>query len=197
MQKPSPGQQQLLELLQAWVAREGHPPTIREMMHALQLRSPAPIQQRLAGLKKKGYIDWEPGQARTLRIINRGIPVYGAIAAGGLMEAFTDAVERLDLGALFSDPQIYGLRVNGDSMVGAQIADGDLAVLRKVSEPDRIKAGTIVAACIPGFGTTLKYLKRQRDLLVFEAANPAYAPIEVPASQAEIQGELVGVWRDF
>lgn len=197
MQKLSPGQQQLLELLQEWVARDGHPPSIREMMAALNLRSPAPIQQRLAGLKKKGYIDWEPGQARTLRLLNRGLPVYGAIAAGGLIEAFTDEVERVDLSGLFSDPQVYGLRVNGDSMIGARIADGDLAVMRRVGEPDRVRSGTIVAACIPGLGTTLKYLHRKTGSLIFEAANPAYAPIEVAPEQVEIQGQLVGVWRDF
>jgi repressor LexA len=71
----------------------------RQMMRAMNLRSPAPIQSRLEHLKNKGYIEWSEGKARTIRVRDdvRGVPILGTIAAGFVNEAFTDAVERLDL----------------------------------------------------------------------------------------------------
>ena len=76
-----------------------HSPSIRQMMEAMGLRSPAPIQSRLKHLQEKGYISWEEGKARTLKILNEifeGIPVLGSIAAGGLIETFDDVSENLN-----------------------------------------------------------------------------------------------------
>ena len=65
-----------------------HSPSIRQMMQAMGLKSPAPIQSRLKHLQEKGYIKWQEGKARTLQIVEEvfdGIPVLGSIAAGGLI----------------------------------------------------------------------------------------------------------------
>ena len=67
-----------------------HSPSIRQMMEAMGLKSPAPIQSRLKHLQEKGYISWQEGKARTLQIVDEifeGIPIMGSIAAGGLIEA--------------------------------------------------------------------------------------------------------------
>jgi repressor LexA len=52
-----------------------------------------------------------------------------------------------------------------------------------------------VSALVPGSGTTLKHFHRQGDQVRLEPANPAYAPILVPAEEVSIQGKLVAVWR--
>ncbi|PJF37622.1 MAG: repressor LexA, partial [Phototrophicales bacterium] len=97
-----------------------HAPSIRQMMRAMKLKSPAPIQSRLERLRNKGYIDWTEGKARTLRILKEkdpGIPILGAIAAGGLVETFNDVEETLNLINMFDSSKYYALRVIGDSMI--------------------------------------------------------------------------------
>ena len=89
----------------------------------------------------------------------------------------------------------YVLRVDGDSMVDAYIADGDVVLMEPVKEPLSIRNGTVVSAFVPGSGTTLKYFFRKGSLVRLEAANDAYDPIEIDAQLVEIQGKLLGVWR--
>ena len=47
-----------------------HSPSIRQMMQAMGLKSPAPIQSRLKHLQEKGYISWQEGKARTMQIVD-------------------------------------------------------------------------------------------------------------------------------
>jgi repressor LexA len=123
------------------------------------------------------------------------VPVLGAVAAGGLVETFDDVQEHLDLQAVIGGRELFALSVNGDSMVDAHIADGDVVLMEPVRDPSSLKPGTIVSALVPGSGTTLKHFHRQGDTVTLEAANPAYAPIVVPADQVTVQGRLVAVWR--
>ncbi|MFM8524105.1 MAG: transcriptional repressor LexA, partial [Cyanobacteriota bacterium] len=192
-------QQQLYDWLQSYIVEHRHSPSIRQMMEAMGLRSPAPIQSRLRHLQQKGWITWQEGQARTLQLLGdeeqAGIPVLGAVAAGGLVETFDDVSERLDLEPVLSTRGLFALTVNGDSMVNAHIADGDVVLMEPVNDPRDLKAGAIVSALVPGSGTTLKHFVRQGSRVRLEAANPAYAPIVLDADQVVIQGRLVAVWR--
>lgn len=197
MEPLTEAQQQLFDWLVSYIHWHQHPPTVRQMMQAMNLKSPAPVQSRLEHLRAKGYIYWTKGQARTLRILEppaQSIPILGSIAAGGLVEPFTDNIEHLDLTG-FSQPQCFALRVTGDSMIEDLIAPNDIVILRPVAEPDRLKNGTIVAARIEGEGTTLKRFYRQGSQVTLQPANVKYAPIQVAATQVQVQGSLVGVWR--
>jgi repressor LexA len=102
MESLTPAQKELYDWLVDYIREHQHSPSIRQMMRAMKLKSPAPIQSRLEHLKNKGYIEWTEGQARTIRIREdvRGVPILGTIAAGFVNEAFTDDVERLDLNGL-------------------------------------------------------------------------------------------------
>jgi repressor LexA len=192
-------QQELYDWLSDFIGEHRHSPSIRQMMEAMGLRSPAPIQSRLRHLQQKGWITWQEGQARTLQLLgdalSGGIPVLGAVAAGGLVETFDDVEERLDLEPVLGTRGLFALTVNGDSMVDAHIADGDVVLMEPVAEPSRLKEGTIVSALVPGSGTTLKHFHRDGRQVRLEAANPAYEPILVDADQVAIQGKLVAVWR--
>ncbi len=195
----TPAQQELYDWLSSYIGSHRHSPSIRQMMEAMKLRSPAPIQSRLRHLQQKGWITWQEGQARTLQLLGGagqgGIPVLGAVAAGGLIEPFSDTEERLDLAPLLETRGLFALTVNGDSMVEAHIADGDVVLLEPVKDASRLREGTIVSALVPGSGTTLKHFHRQGAQVRLEAANPAYGPILVPAEEVTIQGKLVAVWR--
>lgn len=195
-------QQQLYDWLVDYIRENQHSPSIRQMMRAMGLKSPAPIQSRLEHLRSKGYIEWTEGKARTIRIlnsINQGVPIRGEIAAGGLIEPVTDEadVERLELTGIQFKPNDYALRVSGDSMIDAMIGEGDIVIVRPVQEPDRLKNGTIVAARVDGQGNTLKYFYRDGEQVTLKAANSAYDPIKVAADTVHVQGVLVGVWRQY
>lgn len=197
MEALTDAQQELYNWLIDYIREHQHSPSIRQMMRAMGLKSPAPIQSRLEHLRKKGYIDWTEGQARTIRILQptQGIPIRGVIAAGYVSTAFTDNVERLDLGGLPIKVGDYALRVQGDSMIEAMINEGDIVIMRPVKDPQSIREGTIVAALVED-STTLKYFHRIGDLIQLKPANPNYPVQEFHGEQVEVQGKLVAVWRD-
>ena len=195
----SNAQRELYEWIKNYMRDFQHSPSIRQMMQAMGLRSPAPIQSRLKHLQQKGFISWQEGKARTLQIIDEalggGIPIMGSIAAGGLIETFSDVNENLDISDVFSKKDIFALTVNGDSMIDACIADGDMVLMEPIKNSYALRNGMIVSALVPGLGTTLKYFVKKGDKLFLEAANPAYEPIEVNKEDVVFQGKLLAVWR--
>ena len=175
-----------------------HSPSIRQMMKAMGLKSPAPIQSRLKHLQEKGYISWQEGKARTLQIvdeISEGVPILGSVAAGGLIETYSDINESLNISDILNKKDIFALFVNGDSMIEAYIADGDMVLMEPINDPLSLKNGTIVSAMVNGLGTTLKYFFKRGEKIFLEAANQAYEPIVLSLDQVSIQGKLVAVWR--
>ena len=175
-----------------------HSPSIRQMMQAMGLKSPAPIQSRLKHLQEKGYISWQEGKARTLQLIDEvleGIPVMGSVAAGGLIETFSDVNENLDISDVLKKKDVFALSVNGDSMIDACIADGDMVLMEPIIDSYHLRNGTIVSAMVPGLGTTLKYFFKRGGKVFLEAANPAYEPIELNLDNVVFQGKLLAVWR--
>jgi repressor LexA len=200
MEPLTDAQQQLYDWLADYIRQHQHAPSIRQMMRAMNLKSPAPVQSRLEHLRSKGYINWAEGFARTIQITrpgSGGMRVLGSISAGGLVEPFTEAIELLDLSHLLGQPDYFALRVTGDSMIEDLIADGDVVIMQPIPEADNLKNGTIVAARVEGHGTTLKRYHRQGERVTLKPANPKYKPIQVTATQVQVQGVLVGVWRGY
>ena len=194
-------QKELFEWIKNYIKDFQHSPSIRQMMKAMELKSPAPIQSRLKHLQEKGYISWQEGRARTLQLANQivgnNIPVLGSVAAGGLVESYSDINENLDMSEITQKKGVFALTVNGDSMIDAFIADGDMVLMEPVNEPNSLKNGTIVSAMVPGSGTTLKYLFRKNNQIILEPANPNYDPIVLDLNEVSIQGKLLAVWRKF
>ena len=191
-------QNQLYEWIKNYMREFRHSPSIRQMMEAMGLRSPAPIQSRLKHLQEKGYISWQEGKARTLQIIDEisdGVPIMGSVAAGGLIETFSDVQENIDVSEVFQRKDVFALRVNGDSMIDACIAHGDMVLMEPIRSKSSLKNGTIVSAMVPGSGTTLKYFFYRKGKIFLEAANTSYAPIELDPEEVSIQGRLLAVWR--
>ncbi len=175
-----------------------HSPSIRQMMQAMGLKSPAPIQSRLKHLQEKGFISWQEGKARTLQLVDEvldAVPIMGSVAAGGLIETFSDIDQNLDVSEVFKKKDVFALTVNGDSMIDACIADGDMVLMEPIKDSYSLRNGTIVSAMVPGLGTTLKYFFRKSNKIHLEAANPAYETIELNLDEVVIQGRLLAVWR--
>ncbi len=191
-------QSELYNWIRNYMKEFKHSPSIRQMMEAMGLKSPAPIQSRLKHLQEKGYISWQEGKARTLQLIDEimeGIPIMGSIAAGGLIETFNDVQESLDISDVFKKKNIFALTVNGDSMIDACIAHGDMVLMEPINDSSSLRNGTIVSAMVPGLGTTLKYFVKKEGKIHLEAANTAYEPIILNVDEVVFQGKLLAVWR--
>ena len=191
-------QNELYSWIRDYMREFRHSPSIRQMMQAMGLKSPAPIQSRLKHLQEKGFISWQEGKARTLQIVDEileGVPIMGSVAAGGLIETFNDTNENLDITDVFKRKNVFALQVNGDSMIDACIADGDMVLMEPINDSFSLRNGDIVSALVPGLGTTLKYFFKRGGKLFLEAANSNYDPIELNLNEVVFQGKLLAVWR--
>ena len=119
----------------------------------------------------------------------------GSVAAGGLIETFSDVRENLDISDVLKKKNVFALTVNGDSMIDACIANGDMVLMEPITDSYAIRNGTIVSAMVPGLGTTLKYFVKKGGKVFLEAANQAYEPIELNLDEVVFQGKLLAVWR--
>ncbi len=193
-------QNELYEWIKEYMRNFQHSPSIRQMMEAMGLKSPAPIQSRLRHLQEKGLISWQEGKARTLQIVDEimeGVPIMGSVAAGGLIETYNDVQENLDISDVFKKKNVFALTVNGDSMIDACISDGDMVLMEPIIDKYSLRNGSIVSAMVPGLGTTLKYFFKRDGKIVLEAANPSYEPIILDVDEVIFQGKLLAVWRKF
>ena len=191
-------QNELYSWIKNYMREFQHSPSIRQMMQAMGLKSPAPIQSRLKHLQEKGYISWQEGKARTMQIVDEvlgGIPIMGSVAAGGLIETYSDLNESLDMSDILQKKDIFALTVNGDSMIDAYIAHGDMVLMEPIKDSYSLRNGMIVSAMVPGLGTTLKYFIKKGQKVFLEAANEAYEPIELDLDEVVFQGKLLAVWR--
>ena len=87
-----------------------HSPSIRQMMNAMGLKSPAPIQSRLKHLQEKGYISRQEGKATTLKLVNEiveGILIICSITAGSLIDTFSDLQETLEISVVLKKIGIF------------------------------------------------------------------------------------------
>jgi repressor LexA len=196
-------QQELYDWLVIYIRDQQHAPSIREMMIAMRLKSPAPIQSRLRHLREKGYIQWTDGQARTIRVLKsnrvRGIPVLGAIAAGGLIDPYFDEQkERLDVPSFYQGSDHFAVRVTDQSMIEDLISEGDIVIMRPVKDFDDVKDGTVVAARVLGEGMNIKYYQIQIEgSKVILKPNSTQYRLTFNPEQVNLQGAVVGVWRCF
>ena len=191
-------QNELYGWIKEYMKNFQHSPSIRQMMQAMGLKSPAPIQSRLKHLQEKGYISWQEGKARTMQIVDEiieGVPIMGSVAAGGLIETYSDVQENLDFSDVLKRKNVFALTVNGDSMIDACIADGDMVLMEPITDSYSLRNGPIVSALVPGLWTTLKYFVTRGGKIFLEAANEAYEPIIIDINQISIQGRLLAVWR--
>lgn len=204
--------QRIMDYIAATIRARGYPPSVREIATAVSLASPSAVHHHLEALERDGYIQRDATQSRGIRLTPRAaieggltgeltpqqdggsvhhLVVMGEIAAGGPIEAYQDASERLSVPDLLAPGgDAYVLRVRGDSMVDAHIADGDYVVIRP---QENARDGDIVVAQVEENAVTLKRYYREKDRIRLQPANEAYAPQFYP--QVRIQGKLIGVIR--
>ena len=190
-------QAEVLQFIIRYQDQYGFPPTLKEIMEEFGFKSPRTASGYLEALEKKGAIRVHRGKVRAIEILQapaRGIPLVGRIPTGFPEEPFEEVEERLPVDPDFFGPGVkFAVRVRGDSMEGAGIRDGDLAVIRQQPEAED---GQIVAALVDG-EVTLKRLKKGRGGRVeLRPENPAYEPLVFePPEEPRILGVMVGLIR--
>lgn len=199
-------QRQILDLILETVNRRGYPPSVREIGEAVGLSSPSTVHSHLSALVEGGYLRRDPSKPRAIEVVDTGevadlrrapvrdVPLVGRIAAGSPILAEEDIEEIFPLPTeLVGNEPVFMLRVQGDSMLGAGIFDGDLVVVRR--QPDA-RNGELVAALIDGEEATVKRFRREDDRVLLISENPAYEPI-VLRGGVEIIGRVVAVLRSL
>ena len=195
-------QHQVLELIAGHIERHGFPPSHRELMLALGVKSQLGILKHIRALEKKGHIVCRQGSSRGITLANRPprpamLPILGRVRAGSPEEAVEDV-----LGYCATDPawtrgaDCFYLRVAGDSMIEAGIRDGDLALIRSQSTAEN---GEIVVALVDG-EATLKQFYREAGHIRLQPANAALQPIIVEGERSgaiSIIGRLLKIVRDY
>jgi repressor LexA len=192
-----PSERRLYDCLRQWINLYGYAPTIREMKAALQASSTSAVQDLLDRLQQKGFIARGKGRARAICMLYGELPLKGIVQAGYLTdhpEGYFEQV-RLD-GKRYYDGD-YALKVSGDSMVDAQIFDGDIVVVCPTDDIWAIRPGQIAVIWLDGEGTTLKhvYYSEGETQITLKPANPAYPTRTLDRAQVAVQGILVGQHR--
>jgi len=201
-------QRDILAFIQAETARRGIPPTVREIAAHFGIASPNGAACHLKALEEKGYIKKEPGLSRGMSLLPKrpeeesgrqaGYPLVGEVAAGGPKLAVQEEGEALTLeDASGARPGDFLLKVKGDSMAGAGINPGDIAVVR----PDGIVNNGDIAVVMVGEeeATIKRYYIEKSGVIRLVPENPAYETLVVDPSHTavSIAGKVVGVIRRY
>lgn len=193
-------QRELLDFLRGYQRQHGVMPSTRDIQAHFGFSSQTAAMSHLRALEKKGVIQRHPHKARAVvfpedleRAEIVDIPLYGSIAAG-----YAEAQDQQSDGSIAVDAETLGLsrsaktfalKVRGESMIGANICDGDLVIL-EVKEP---RPRDVVAALIDG-ETTLKRYLVQDSRPYLKAENPHF-PDLIPANELAIQGVMKALIR--
>ena len=202
----------ILDFIAATLRARGYPPSVREIARAVGLASTSAVHHHLQILEREGFLERGAAQSRAIRLTPTAalrlglsselvpqsasseahiLPIIGEVAAGGPIEAYQDASETIAVPDLLAPSgDAYVLKVRGDSMIEAHIADGDFVLIRPQSTA---RNGDIVVAQVEENAVTLKTFFKEKDRVRLQPANPNYSPQYY--DDVRIQGKLIGVIR--
>ncbi|MBI5208865.1 MAG: repressor LexA [Elusimicrobia bacterium] len=185
-------QRRVLEFIVESIQQRGFPPTIREIGSGLRIPAPSSVTFHLKALERLGLLRRVGSQSRGLVPVGHPfrLPILGRVGAGPGPLAQEEVEGHLALDKSVGRGAHFSLRVRGDSMVGAGILNGDLALVRRQEEADD---GNIVVAIVEDEGV-VKRLRRKAGAWRLESANPRYPAITAPF---RIVGKVVGIIRHY
>jgi repressor LexA len=165
------------------ISRRGLPPTIREIGEKFGISSTNGVRYFLDKLEGEGLIKRQSRTARGIKIVGRGtsdqgrvVPVLGRVPAGEPIFSEEYIEDEILVDERFGGGEgIFALRVNGDSMIGAGINDGDLAIVKQNPAPH---SGELVVALIED-EVTLKRLIRTGGRVILRPENEKYSEIDL------------------
>ncbi len=192
-------QKQILDFIKSFTDKKGYAPSLEEIKKHLRLSSVSTVHHHISQLEKEGYIKKERNEPRTIELNKKKkeelikVPLVGTIAAGKPIEAIEDPeMIKVPKSQLSKSGEHYALRVQGDSMIGEGIFDGDIIIVRK--QPDAENGETIVAL-INDNEVTLKKIYKEKNGFRLQPANPKFKPIFT--KELMVQGKIITVIRKF
>src|SRR5919108_165636 len=190
-------QQAILDFINQYVEENSFPPSVREIGRHFGIY-PATVQDHISALERKGYLQKKRFQSRTLSVPassrRAGIPIVGRVAAGVPLLAQQNIEDTVQLPKDWAPAGAFLLKVQGNSMEGAHILDGDYVL---VHPQQSALNGEIVVALIGEEATVKRFYRTDRGITL-KAENPKFDPIEIERSEAasfSIIGRVVGVLR--
>ena len=205
--------QQILDFIQDFIAENGIPPTVRDVQRACDISSTSVVDYNLKILDRDGYLNRRPDVARGIELLDEeGQPVsnaprvqiVGGIAAGLPIPVFSteEAASSEEFDTIEVSPdlprrhgKLYGLTVQGTSMIDALIDDGDVVIIKPAREASN---GEMVVAWLKDQEeATLKKFYLEGEQVRLQPANSQMEPIYSPASNVEVHGKVVTVIRKF
>jgi len=211
----------ILKFLEKFQAENGFPPSIREIGENTNISSTSVVNYYLNQLEEMNFIKRESNVSRGIRLLRTlegnlvrssqmitdmfTVPVVGRIVAGEPVPVpssdfnYYDQETGIDIArsllpAREKTEDLFALEVQGDSMIDAMVNDGDIVVMRPVTQ---VENGEMVAVWLSDRDeTTLKYFYHENGKVRLQPANPLMKPIIIDnPSQVQIQGKVVLVIR--
>jgi len=211
----------ILKFLEKFQAENGYPPSIREIGENTNISSTSVVNYYLNQLEEMDYIERESNVSRGIRMIRNlegnlqqaaqtisemfTVPVVGRIVAGEPVPVpssdfnYFDQETGIDIARSLLPPRekttdLFALEVEGDSMIDAMVNDGDIVVMRPITQAEN---GEMVAVWLADRDeTTLKYFYLENGRVRLQPANPSMKPIIIDnPAQVQVQGKVVLVIR--
>jgi repressor LexA len=197
MNNVTPAQERVLNAIRSRMEIGEPPPTYRELQEELGFNSTASVRDHLRALKRKGFVQFGEGRARSIRLVEdiaraATVPILGRVVAGTPTPSQEYMEGYIEVPTTWVHGDTFALRVYGDSMVGVGILEGDIAIIRRDLEP---RNGHIVCATLEG-ESTLKMLHVESDGAWLVPANPQYSRLRLNADTS-IQGVLQVTFRSY
>ncbi|MDR2516969.1 MAG: transcriptional repressor LexA [Spirochaetaceae bacterium] len=193
-------QREVLGFITKYIRVHYFPPTIREIgLHfSISIKG---AHDHVNSLKRKGYIRAD-SRSRTMELVHRDtrdrgtvveVPILGPVAAGSpiMAEENWDGVAPVHESLLKKNAEYFALRVRGDSMEGAGIMDGDLAIIER---RDTAENGEIVVAMV-NEAMTLKRFFREKNRVRLQPESEKYKPIYT--QDMRMLGRLAQIVRSY
>lgn len=203
MEKLTKRQEDILRTVKKFMAKNGYPPTVREIGASLKLSSPATTHFHLTKLEEKGYIKKNDSKNRAMELLVENeyieksddtldIPLIGKVSAGSPIEAIAMPDEYFTIPAalLSKKAEVFGLKVSGDSMINAGIFDGDIAIIERKNDANN---GDMVVAMTSENEVTLKSFYKEKDHVRLQPENDNMEAIKL--DNVSILGKIVGLYR--
>jgi len=195
-------QKEIYDFIRDAIARDGYAPSLEEIGREFGLSSVATVHKHVQNLVEKGLLRKAWNRSRSIEVVEEEqqatgslqIPLLGTVAAGAPIEAVQTS-GGIDVPLdMVGSRDAFALRVQGDSMIGDHILDGDVVVLEARKVP---RNGETVVALIRRDECTLKRFYLEGPMVRLVPANERLAPMHFPAEDVEVQGVVIGLLRRF
>ncbi|MFO7914578.1 MAG: transcriptional repressor LexA [Candidatus Krumholzibacteriales bacterium] len=191
-------QREILDFVEDFSARNGYSPSLREIAEHLGVSAVSTVHEHVRHLVEKGALRKSWNRARSVELAGDtgpvGIPLVGRVAAGRPIEA-VEVPGSIDVPPdMLGRGETFALQVEGDSMVGDGIFDGDRIIVERRL---RVENGALAVVVIDGEEATVKRFYQEGGTVILKPSNPEVPEIRVEAERVDIRGVVVGLLRHY